>query len=380
MTDVVAKLWPDAKVVPYGSTITNHCLPVSDLDMAVVGPRDVLGDEPWFKLANQLIAEAVCFPEFLSVISTTKVPIIKLSERIFGYSCDISFGVDPEPMLKLISEWDTEFQQLRPLVLIVKSLLNQRMMNCPYNGGLGSITLVVMIHHFLRTLTDEIANDPENVTALAVGLRKSKLKPSSPLGPLLLQFLQYFAHFPYETRAVLADGRAMRKPLATLEPPQLEPWTFVVLNPLIPDRHVNMAASSYNMLHVSSMFGAVEKQLRNVLNLTGRPIKSIWLSVYTEDFQIQRYRDFVSHRLKEIKALSLDRKREAAQPAQSVEEEEEAENQVAGNNNRVTVSPSPKKMRSTNSLKEVQQQEQEQQQQEQKLLQPTRSASMNKAK
>jgi DNA polymerase sigma len=201
VTEVITSLWPQCHVVPYGSTITRCALPCSDIDLAVVSGYE--GEHPWFELSSRLVQAGVCDADVMHVISTSRVPVIKLREGRFNICVDISFGVDPQPTLSLMDEWDKDMPHLRPLVMIVKCLLSQRGLNDVYAGGIGSFTVVVMVRHFLSTLKDTkpvpttAQGDKENTK----GSKKKKLNPSSPLGPLLLQ-VSLWIHF-YNQRCQL---------------------------------------------------------------------------------------------------------------------------------------------------------------------------------
>jgi DNA polymerase sigma len=219
-------------------------LPGSDLDVCVTGPLE--SATPWNDLAPHL-QKMVGSTGSVQVIASSKIPVVKVRDPVYGYNIDVTFGHQPLDSVKLIKKWDAEMDRLKPLVLIVKYLLQQRCLNLPYTGGLSSFCVVVMVRHFLLTLRRE---------------RKAKLNEQSPLGPLLLGFLRYFGpRFLYQELGVCADGTLVSK-----EEVGLEKDVFVVLNPL-EARAINCAASAFRMADVVTMFAVVDEQLRRAVCL-----------------------------------------------------------------------------------------------------------------
>jgi DNA polymerase sigma len=232
---VIKSCFPSAKVELYGSAATKLALPTSDLDISVVsGFED--SSESLYKLSPYLEKYGA---KNLQVIAGCKVPVIKFVDPTYGFSLDITFGVSASSTVKKVLGWVSELDRLRPLTLIIKSLLHQRNLNVPYTGGLGSFSVVVMVRHFLLTLKDN----------------KRGMTTTSPMGPLLLHFLRYFGRFNFQQLAVKHDGTTISKQETGIDQP------FVVLNPL-ENSFVNAASSSFRMQEIMAMFICTEKALR----------------------------------------------------------------------------------------------------------------------
>jgi non-canonical poly(A) RNA polymerase PAPD5/7 len=68
-----------------------------------------------------------------------------------GIEIDISLNQTTGiPAVKIIKRYLDYLPALRPLVIIIKSYLNQRGMNEVYKGGLGSYSIILMAISFLQ--------------------------------------------------------------------------------------------------------------------------------------------------------------------------------------------------------------------------------------
>lgn len=91
---VVSQLWPQATVHVFGSQLTKILTPTSDIDIAILGVP-----EEKKTLLNNLsdLAEALGkekLASYLEVISSAKVPIVKLDHIRYGISVDICVNND----------------------------------------------------------------------------------------------------------------------------------------------------------------------------------------------------------------------------------------------------------------------------------------------
>lgn len=79
------------------------------------------------------------------------MPIIKLTDKQFRLNIDISFNtIRALPTVLWIEEMKAYYPILEPLVLVLKQFLVQRDLNQPFNGGLSSYALIVMVVAFLK--------------------------------------------------------------------------------------------------------------------------------------------------------------------------------------------------------------------------------------
>ena len=154
LKNLVAKIWPNASVNIYGSFPLDLYLPMSDIDVVINGGREYT-DGPIYKFAEEL--EKCSFYRDMNFISTAKIPIIKISEQFSGCNVDITFDhpCNAEQLEVLVKKYASEFPEFRPLLLILKYFLYQRALNIPFQGGLGSFALMVLVRHFLHTYLGE---------------------------------------------------------------------------------------------------------------------------------------------------------------------------------------------------------------------------------
>lgn len=89
--------------------------------------------------------------DHVEVLAKTKVPIIKFVTSHGRFPVDISIN-QPNGIraVDIVNGFIKELPAAKPLVLIVKSFLNQRSMNEVFTGGLGSYSIVCMVTSFLQ--------------------------------------------------------------------------------------------------------------------------------------------------------------------------------------------------------------------------------------
>jgi non-canonical poly(A) RNA polymerase PAPD5/7 len=117
----------------------------------------------------------------LQVLAKARVPIVKFEETESAHAFDVSFDVAGGPDATLaVRRLMDELPPMRPLVVILKVLLQQRDLNEVYSGGLGSYALLVMVASFLQTHPSRHGD----------GRRPGTLEPN--LGVLLLDFLRLY--------------------------------------------------------------------------------------------------------------------------------------------------------------------------------------------
>ena len=145
---IVKEIWPEASIHVYGSFPLDLYLPVSDIDIVINGGNKYT-EGAIYKLADEL--EKNNFHDHMDLISTAKIPIIKVSEKLSKCNVDITFDhqINGEKLKMLIDQYCLDFPELKPLLLILKYVLYQRNLNIPFQGGLGSFALLVLLRHFL---------------------------------------------------------------------------------------------------------------------------------------------------------------------------------------------------------------------------------------
>lgn len=187
---VVSDVLSGAEIYPYGSFMTGLCIPTSDLDLVCCiggGPdslqcsfrmlTDALRAQPWL--------------ESIKAIETSKVPVIKIVSKTEHISTDISFASYSRnwPLhhyglqsVTLVNNFLTKSPKLLPLTLVLKEFLYEKGLNLPFNGGLSSYCLTIMIKTFL-SIFDRSG--------------------SKSIGEILVDFFKYYGiDFDYTTTGI----------------------------------------------------------------------------------------------------------------------------------------------------------------------------------
>ena len=156
LQNVVNEINPNYKVNLYGSYSTGLCLPWSDIDTVLVcenGPSDdYILSKLYIKLTNESWVQEHKY------IENTTIPIIKLiSKDEFNFHIDISEESEKHFGLKtveLVRSYLNEYKVLEPIILALKTLLNNGNLNNPYTGGLSSYGLILMVVSFIQSELD----------------------------------------------------------------------------------------------------------------------------------------------------------------------------------------------------------------------------------
>jgi non-canonical poly(A) RNA polymerase PAPD5/7 len=93
------------------------------------------------------------FDPLISFVFCGQVPLVKMVDFRTRCQVDISFnnikGVENS---KIVRNYLKKYSPLRPLTIVLKYFLQQRQLNEPYLGGLGSYSLILMIVSLLQVL------------------------------------------------------------------------------------------------------------------------------------------------------------------------------------------------------------------------------------
>ena len=164
----------------YGSHATNLCLPWSDLDVVLV-PRNNNNNNQNSNINNQILLnqlyENIKKKEWVKeskYISSASIPIIKLicDDTFNNMPIDISIQDERHFGLKcveLVKGFISQYECLKPLVLVLKNILKRANLNDPYKGGISSYGLILMIVTFLQTqkrIGKDISNNENNLGRL----------------------------------------------------------------------------------------------------------------------------------------------------------------------------------------------------------------------
>ena len=160
----------DYEVHLYGSHATNLCLPWSDIDVVLINKKNPLnnnnndnnnnsGNNNNIQVLLSQIYEHLRQKNWVKEIkflSGASTPIVKLisSENYNNMHIDISIQDEKHFGLKcvdLVNSFISQYESLKPLVLVLKNILKRANLNDPYKGGISSYGLILMIVSFLQT-------------------------------------------------------------------------------------------------------------------------------------------------------------------------------------------------------------------------------------
>jgi len=245
--EVATEIWPECQLEVFGSFANNLCIPTSDVDLVLFNvPSNAI-----FKLSKALRKKNLA--EEMEVISTAKVPIIKLRLPGSNYTIDISFdiagGIETGKMIRRLLK---EMPALRPLVLVVKFFLCQRDMNEPFKGGIGSHLCLCLVISLLQQFRKQ--------TQAYMGRNGGRVEELEDLGTLLMEFLDlYGKRFNYAKVGIsLRNGGAyVYKRVGNQN--ARRPGVLYVEDPEKPDK--DLGTSSYNMPRIRKAFGHAHRLL-----------------------------------------------------------------------------------------------------------------------
>jgi DNA polymerase sigma len=177
-------LFPEAQCHVFGSLRTKLLLPSSDVDMCVMGMESCPMKDALDRISARL--ELLGIPLEKPKVIDAKVMIVKFTDKISKIDCDISINsINGRHNTHMVKRLLDQYPQARPLILVIKTFLKQRLLNEVFSGGLSSYSISLMVIHLLQ-----IFYDKENV-------KQTRQSPS--LGKLLLDFFHLFGyHFNYD--------------------------------------------------------------------------------------------------------------------------------------------------------------------------------------
>ena len=157
----------------YGSRATNLCLMWSDIDIVICNEKrnmkikeeikkdsDMEFEEEeinfdFLERLNKLLNNDITFVESIKYLNKAKVPIIKIktTKEFYNIMIDITLQTKDHYGLKcvnLVKKLMKEYDILETLLFPLKTILKISELNDPYNGGLSSYALILMIVNFLE--------------------------------------------------------------------------------------------------------------------------------------------------------------------------------------------------------------------------------------
>lgn len=149
-TRVIETYLPGCVCLPQGSSANGTYLPVSDIDLIIMNVDPSLPVGSLLRALTKVFLNARMISNFL-VLDRAAVPIVKLTERPFGFSIDICVaninGALNVPRVRSIARTHALF---RPLLLFLKLLVHANRIDDPASGGFGSNQLVNIVLALLQ--------------------------------------------------------------------------------------------------------------------------------------------------------------------------------------------------------------------------------------
>ncbi|KAJ6255449.1 inactive non-canonical poly(a) RNA polymerase protein trf4-2-related [Anaeramoeba flamelloides] len=246
ITKIVKSKWKESTIAVYGSYASGCYLPFSDIDLTVLIPDTVQSCEELVQKLGSILRSKKYQKKFkeVIVIKTAKVPIVKLKDKEYEISIDISFNLkNCQKAVKLTKLQIKTYPPLLPLLLLIKFFLKQHSLNEPFYGGIGSYSLMLMI-----------------VSHLQMHPCVNELPTIANLGTLLIDFFHLYAKFNYITTGISINnnGYYFNKQIVGVFD-FTQPHLPYVQDPL--DSKNNTTRSSYGILECREAFASAYKSL-----------------------------------------------------------------------------------------------------------------------
>lgn len=150
---IVEKSFQGAKLELYGSYVTKMHLPSSDIDMVIT---NVEGDKREILRALELVLQRHSFVKETMLISVAVVPIIKLKAELNNKTIQLDITVQDLKhtgiqCCALVNRIQASYSNIKPIFLILKQLFYLCGYKEPFNGGLSSYALFLMVTSFFQS-------------------------------------------------------------------------------------------------------------------------------------------------------------------------------------------------------------------------------------
>ena len=149
---IIKSKYPAANIEIYGSFASKLHLPSSDIDMVL---HNIDGEKREVLRNIDKILRDQVFIVSCNYIQTAFVPVIKIKSELLGKQVQIDITVNDQnhsglKCLELVNRLLNQSPLIRPVFLILKHLLSICNFKEPYNGGLGSYSLFLMVASFIQ--------------------------------------------------------------------------------------------------------------------------------------------------------------------------------------------------------------------------------------
>ena len=238
---VIREQWPDADVRSFGSQDTQLYLPQGDIDLVVLS-QDM--ESRSREVVLRQMASCLRFHNLatdIQVIARAKVPIVKFVCVYGRFNVDVSINqANGLQAAHFVDRWLVREPALKPLVRVVKQLLQQRALSGVFTGGLGSYSVTLLVLNFLQ---------------LHPKLQRGEIIATQNLGVLLLELLElYGKNFGYDECGISVRGAGSyfsKRSRGYFEPKK--PFLLCIEDPH--DTSNDISRGSFGMIGVRSAIG-----------------------------------------------------------------------------------------------------------------------------
>ncbi|KAM9359857.1 poly(A) RNA polymerase GLD2 [Symphorus nematophorus] len=223
----IQRIYAVARLYLTGSSMNGLGCRSSDADLCLVLKGNKRHDPIHVLSSLQRLFKSLSYVERTQLIRA-KVPILRFREKgsdlEFDLNVNNTVGIRNTFLLRSYADADL---RIRPMILVVKKWARHNQINDASKGTLSSYTLVLMVLHYLQTLTEpvlpslqrdypECFNPFMDIDMVPEGPKHIPpyiSRNQSSLGELLLGFLKYYAlYFRWDKQVIsVREARALPK-------------------------------------------------------------------------------------------------------------------------------------------------------------------------
>ncbi|KAJ7213560.1 hypothetical protein GGX14DRAFT_619000 [Mycena pura] len=198
--------FPGGELRLHGSVTTGLCLPMGDIDIALVTHQEVPAahkKQVLFRMSGALKSARLTNDVLVNFRARVPIVTFKSLPEYGPLSVDIGINnTDGLRAIEVVNGYLAQMPALRPLIFVVKGFLAQRNLNNPAHGGLGSYAVTCMCISFLQLNPGKRPQDYVD-----------KPTETESLGALLADFLLYYGIcYPYATLYIsVTESRLLPK-------------------------------------------------------------------------------------------------------------------------------------------------------------------------
>jgi poly(A) RNA polymerase GLD2 len=200
----------------------------SDIDMSLLLGE---GDATAAAAALDRVGRAVELAEAEHLAVTrvlhARIPVISIRDSLTDTSLDLSmWNVDKLHISEIFAMYFEVDARVRPLVFAVRMFSKRKQINCAFSGFVNSFAWTVAVVCFLMNRGLVPVMDVDTAPEARRDFRPADAAAPLSAGDLLIQFLEWFLAWPYQTHRL-----SMRTPtgITEKEAERFEDYTFVCI-------------------------------------------------------------------------------------------------------------------------------------------------------